>query len=201
MSSGIKLEYPQGATPLDSNELGGLIPDYITTQGELNELERENVLEAQTWALRRPHTDFLNATFAFELHKRMFGRVWKWAGKQRRSEKNIGVRWPEITTELNNLFANTQYWLAHGTFDADGIAIRFHRTLVWIHPFVNGNGRHARLITEVLLVSSGREPFSWGRNASTDRIEAEGTLRENYIAALKEADRGDHDRLLRFARS
>ena len=197
----LRIESPDGATPLDPNEMGGLIPDYITTQAELNALERDNILEAQTWALRKRRTDILHTTFAFDLHKRMFNRVWKWAGMQRRPDKNIGVPWSQIPTELATLFGDSRYWTKHGTYGPDEIAVRFHRQLVWIHVFPNGNGRHARLMTDVLLLSGGQQLFSWGMNTSTAVLEAEGPLRQEYIAALQEADRGDYRRLLRFARS
>jgi Fic-DOC domain mobile mystery protein B len=198
----MKIESPSGATPLDPNEIAGLIPTYITTRGELNALENENVLEAQAWALRKPRTDILNATFAFELHKRMFNRVWKWAGVQRHSDKNIGdVSWTQIPTALASLFGDTQYWIDHGSYPPDTIAARFHRRLVWIHAFADGNGRHARLMTDVLLMSWGQQPFSWGEQASAGLLHAQGSVREEYVAALKEADEGEHGRLLKFARS
>jgi len=199
----LRIDYPDGATPLDPNEMDGLIPaGYITTQGELNALERDNVLEAQSWALQKPRSDVLNATWLFSLHKRMFNRVWEWAGTQRRSDKGIGdVPWHQILTELANLFADTQYWIEHATYGSDEIAVRFHRKLVWIHAFPNGNGRHARLMTDVLLRSFGQPLFSWGLKISMGAIDAQGPLREEYIAALQEADRGEHGRLLRFARS
>ena len=197
----LEIDYPDGATPLDLNEMGGLIPDYITTQGELNTLERDNVLEAQTWAFQKPRTGMLNARFAFGLHKRMFSRVWKWAGTQRRSGKTIGVDWTQIPTELAGLFDNTKYWTQHATYSPDEIAIRFHRKLAWIHSFANGNGRHARLMTDLLLVSGGQQPFSWGMNTSPGVLETQGPLRREYIAALRESDHEDYARLLQFARS
>ena len=109
--SPFSFDYPPGATPLDPNEVEGLIPDYITTQGELNALERENILEAGSWAHDRKHADILNATFALDLHRRMFYRVWKWAGTQRKSAKNIGVSWNHISTELAQLLGNVKYWI------------------------------------------------------------------------------------------
>src|ERR1700679_2992821 len=100
----LNIEYPPGATPLDPNEIDGLIPSFITTQGELNLLERENILEATAWALNRKHEDILTVSFAYSLHKKMFNRVWKWAGQQRHSNKNIGVMKEQIATQLGQLF-------------------------------------------------------------------------------------------------
>ncbi len=87
--------YPKGATPLSPDELAGLIPKVITTHGELNRLEQKNILEALTWA-HKQKGNLLTASFVFELHRRMFDQVRKWAGRQRTSDKNIGCHWAEI---------------------------------------------------------------------------------------------------------
>jgi Fic-DOC domain mobile mystery protein B len=195
------IDYPPGATPLDPNEVEGLIPDYITTQAELNALERENILEAINWAHGRQHSGVLNATFALNLHKRMLNRVWKWAGTQRTSDKNIGVFKEQISTELVKLFGDAKYWIENNTYSWDEIGARFHHRLVSIHVFVNGNGRHARIMTNILLSSNGQEPFSWGMRTLNGALEVEGTLRDQYISALKSADQGDYDGLIRFVRS
>ena len=131
----------------------------------------------------------------------MFSRVWKWAGIQRKSDKNIGVSWNQIPTELSTLLGDAKYWIENKTYGWDEIGARFHHRLVSTHVFVNGNGRHARMMTDILLSSAGREAFSWGLRTSNDALEVEGPLREQYISALKKADQGDYDALLRFARS
>ena len=195
------IDYPPGATPLDPNEAEGLIPDYITTQGELNTLERENITEAGNWAESRQHSDILTATFTLDVHRRMLNRVWKWAGKLRKSNKNIGVFTEDISTELARLLDDTKYWIEYETFGWDEIGARFHHRLVSIHVFVNGNGRHARLMTNILLSSNGQGPFSWGMRTHTGVLEVGGALRDEYISALKRADQHDYDALIRFARS
>jgi Fic-DOC domain mobile mystery protein B len=192
---------PLGATPLDPDEADGLIPDYISTRGELNSLERENILEAVDWVFRRRHPDILNMTFILDVHKRMFGRVWTWAGAQRNTNKNIGVSKEQIAMELATLFADTAYWIENGTYDWDELGARFHHRLVSIHVFANGNGRHARLMTDLLLRSHGREPFSWGSLSSQNALEVEGPVRQRYIRALRAADDQDYRPLLEFARS
>ena len=150
------------ATPLDPNELEGLIPDYITTPSELNQLESDNILDAASWAFHKQPADFLNVTFTRDLHRRMFNRVWKWAGKPRTSNKNIGVFKEKIVSALAILFGDTQDWLDHKTYPADEIAARFHHRLAGIHVFVNGNGRHARLMTEILLTRTPARSLSRG---------------------------------------
>jgi Fic-DOC domain mobile mystery protein B len=197
----MKLTYPDGATPLDLDEVHNLIPDYISTMSELNQVEQSNISDAFVWAGKQSLTDLLTATFVFKLHKKMFDQVWRWAGKARHSNKNIGVIKEQIANELGRLLGDVQYWTQHKTFSDDEIAMRFHHRLVQIHIFPNGNGRHARLMTDLLLRKNGRARFTWGSKASTAAIEVEGPTRAKYIAALKSADRDDFLELLKFVRS
>ena len=195
-----EIKYPKGATPLDPDERSGLIPDCITTQGELNALEQENILEAQQWALKKKK-NLLKIDFVLELHKKMFNQVWKWAGLTRTTDKNIGVQWDQVTPKLGELLANTEYRIENQPDDLEQIILEFHHKLVAIHAFPNGNGRHARLITNLLLIQSGKEPFTWGASTSTDTIITEGAIRDDYITALQAADNRNYDLLLKFARS
>lgn len=186
-----------GATPLDPNEVEGLLPSHITTQEELNEFEQDNVGRAATWLDSRRRGDVLSESFVRELHKRMFDKTWRWAGSFRKTERNLGVAPEQIAPELRNLLDDTRYWLEHVTYPLDEAAVRFHHRLVSIHCFANGNGRHARLITEVLLASAGAVPFNWGRG---DLVRA-GDARDRYLAALRSADGGDLSALMTFVRS
>jgi Fic-DOC domain mobile mystery protein B len=190
-------EYPAGATPLDPDELNGLIPTYITLQGELNILERENILEAANWALGKKSLDCLNISFCLDLHKRMFSKVWKWAGKIRKSDKTIGVPKEQIISNLKQLFDNTNHWIQNKTYSFDETCVRFHHQLVAIHPFPNGNGRHARLLTEIIQNVNGVATFTWGNSDLYKESEA----RTEYIKALKSADQKDYSLLLRFVRN
>jgi Fic-DOC domain mobile mystery protein B len=194
----VTFRYPPGATPLDPDEVAGLLPAHIRTQGELNEWEQANILEGQRWAFsRRNRADPLTEAFVRELHKRMFGKTWEWAGTFRSSDKNIGVDWREIGVQLKNLLDDGRYWLEHKTYPLDEIGVRFHHRLVSIHPFANGNGRHARMMADVLLVRNGSRAFSWGRG---DLVHA-GGLRDRYLGALRAADARDLRPLLDIARS
>ena len=185
-----------GQTPLTQEELEGLIPSHITLRGELNEAEQANIIQAQNWAYGRKNK-VLNADFLNDLHKRMFGHVWKWAGKFRTSGKNIGVDAYKIPTELKELIDNTTYWVENKTYESDEIAARFGHKLVFIHPYPNGNGRHSRMAADLLLRSMGEEPFSWGAKNLTDASET----RSEYIAALRAADGHDYEQLFNFVRS
>ena len=188
--------HDDAATPLTAEELADLIPSYISVRPELNEAEQSNILEAEEWAFSRKR-DVLDENFLKNLHKRMFGRVWKWAGAFRHSEKSIGVDAYKIQVELRNLLNDCRYWIEHGTYEPDEIAARFHHRLVLIHPFPNGNGRHARTAADLLLAALGRPRFTWGR---ANLVNA-GETRQTYIAALHAADHHEIDPLLAFVRS
>jgi Fic-DOC domain mobile mystery protein B len=184
------------ATPLTPDERAQLIPTYITTRAQLNEAEQLNITEADLWAFTRKR-DVLNEDVLVNLHKRMFRRVWKWAGAFRATERNIGIEAFRIGIELRALQQDATYWVEHGTFAPDEIAVRFHHRLVFIHPFPNGNGRHARLAADLLAVKLGQKRFTWG---SANLVEPAAT-RAAYISALKAADNHDIEKLLAFARS
>ena len=191
-------EYPPGATPLNPDELDGLKLRHITTRAELDRWEQENIQDALAWLSRRRKTDILDETFILQLHDKMFSKVWRWAGSFRRSDKNIGVVWSRVPVELRQLLNDTKAWIDYEAYPPDEIALRFHHRLVWIHLFPNGNGRHARLITDVLLTELLNEkPFSWG----SDDLSHASTVRKHYISALKAADAYDYTLLRDFVRS
>jgi len=187
-----------GNTPLTSDELAGLIPS-LSTREELNEWERENILLAREWALadRGEPLELVTDDYIRKLHKKMFGETWTWAGVYRTTDKNIGVPWQQIREQLGVLLGDVRYWIEHQTYPADEIALRFHHRLVQIHPFPNGNGRHARLISDLLAIRLRRPQFSWG---SKDLVR-QGASRTEYLAAVRAADAGDIQPLLSFARS
>ena len=186
-----------GATPLDPDEAEGLIPTHVTTREELNRLEQENIVEAMQWLNRSRPRSILDEAFIRKLHRQMFGQVWKWAGKFRASDKNIGVPKTHIGVELHKLCEDTKVQIEHKSYPPDEIACRFHHRLVWIHPFPNGNGRHARLLTDLLLEKVlHRPPFAWGGMSGVP----EGEVRAAYLDALRAADRGDYGKLAGFVR-
>lgn len=191
---------PEDATPLEPEEREGLLQSWITHRGDLNIAEQENILAGAAWARgrrgRKP-ADILSIDFALSLHKRMFGEVWKWAGTCRTTARNIGVDAYRIQTDMAALFDDVRYWMANGTYPPDEIAVRLHHRLVAIHPFPNGNGRHARLMADLLIERLGSEPFSWGGGGLADT----GELRTRYVEALRAADNHDIGPLLAFARS
>jgi Fic-DOC domain mobile mystery protein B len=184
------------ATPLTPEERDDLIPSYIALRRELNEAEHIGITEADRWAFARKR-NILNEAFLKNLHKRMFKDIWRWAGAYRKTPRNIGVEVHRIIPDLYQLIDDTQYWVDHRTYAPDAIALRFHHRLVYIHPFPNGNGRHARLAADLLITQLGQERFSWGCN---NLVESHIT-RAAYKAALRAADGHDYEPLFIFARS
>ena len=194
----LDLDEQDGQSPLDPDEKAGLIPEHLATKGELNDWEQENILRAVRWLKRARSPDVLSEGFCRTLHARMFDLTWSWAGTFRKSGKNIGCDWTQVGVKLAQLFGNTRWWVDNGTFPPDEIAARFHRDLVWIHPFPTGNGRHARLMADALVRSLGQPAFSWGRGGNP---VAANEVRASYLAALRTADEGDYRLLLAFVRS
>ena len=195
----LDLEYPEGATPIDPDEAAGLLLTHITSRGELDRWEQDNIVAALAWLDKTRPKNILTEQFVKELHKRMFSGVWEWAGHFRRTDKNLSVSWQQIPMSLKNLFDDTGLWIERGQDSPDEIAVRFHHRLVSVHPFANGNGRHARLMADLVLENILKCPrFTWG---SRQELSRAGETRSRYIAALREADSGNYESLLVFARS
>jgi Fic-DOC domain mobile mystery protein B len=197
---GLEFDYKYGQTALDAEEKEGLKIYSITTQGELDEFEQLNIEKAVEWTI---HSKFkpehiLTEKFIKDLHKRMYGDVWKWAGEFRRTEKNIGVQWTQIRIELKNLLDDTKYWIENKTYLPEEVAIRFKHRIVSIHCFPNGNGRHSRMMGDIIIESIfGKEVFSWHQS---NMVKVNETRKE-YIKALKKADDGNLAPLIKFAKN
>lgn len=190
------LPQDDASTPLTDEEREGLKLSFVTTRGDLNAAEQDNILAAESRYFRRKKNNVLNRDFLNTLHQTMYGQVWKWAGKYRTTGKNVGVDAYRIQTDLQELIDDVKFWIQNGTYEADEIAARFHHRLVAIHPYPNGNGRHARLAADLLLRELGRPRFTWGRENLTDP----GKTRTEYIDALRAADGHDYRPLLEFVR-
>ena len=190
---------PDDATPLDPALRGDLIPTWVTTRSDLNEVEEENIIKGAAWARRtRGGADaLLNEDFSKKLHAQMFGDVWKWAGRYRQKELNIGIAPHLVPAQMPEIFNDVRYWVEHQTYPLDEIAVRLHHRLTQVHSFPNGNGRHARMMADLLIERLGGKPFTWGSGS----IQDTGTLRTKYVQALKAADNHDLAPLLAFARS
>lgn len=197
---GLDLEYNVGQTPIDKEEKEGLLIETIATKGELDEFEQQNIEEAMQWVFGRNFKakEVFAQKFICNLHRRMYGNVWAWAGDFRKTNKNLGIDKFQIPIDLKVLCDDALYWIEHKTYPPEEVAIRFKHRIVSIHCFSNGNGRHSRLMGDIVIEKLyGLEPFSWGNSTISEASEA----RKTYLQAIKSADQGDYSQLLRFSRS
>ncbi len=197
---GLDFKESEHNTPLSEEEKEGLRIPAILNHTQLDEHEQLNIEDAIEWLIKKsiPSRTILSEKFIKDLHKRMYGSVWKWAGHFRTSDKNLGIEWHKIPVMLRQLLDDVLFWIEHQTFDADEIAIRFKHRLVSIHCFPNGNGRHSRLLADIIIEKLFKKPvFSWGAANLSNHADA----RTTYIKALQAADKGDYTLLLEFARS
>jgi len=196
---GLKFVYEEGQTPLNKDEKVGLLIKTISTQGELDEHEQRNIEKAIEWTIHNKFRteSILTEKFIKKLHVKMFSDTWRWAGDFRQSEKNIGVDWITIPVALRTLLDDTKYWIENETFPPDELAIRFKHRLVNIHCFPNGNGRHSRIMADIIIQSIfKKEIFSW-HNSNMVRA---GEVRSKYIKAIRIGDSGNINPLIEFAR-
>jgi len=197
---GLDLDYIHGQTPLDEVEKEGLLIQSIATREELDEFEQQNIEEAIQWTLTSSmkKETILTEKFIKNLHRRMFGNVWKWAGDFRKSDKNFGVDYWQIPVELKKLCEDTRFWIEKGTYTPEETALRFKHRIVCIHCFPNGNGRHSRMMADILIDRIfGQEVFTWGTGSLTQHSDS----RIKYLKAIKAADKSEFNLLLQFARS
>lgn len=195
----MKFRYPEGATPLDPDAAHGLLP-HLSTQNELNEFEQANIQAALEWAARsrKLKRELISVEGIKLLHLKMFDQTWKWAGEFRRYDTNLGVPWHQIPERLKSLCDDFAYWDLNKTYELIEAAVRFHHRLVSIHPFPNGNGRLSRLAADLFLGYRRHSELSWG---AADTLNVNSSDRQEYLAALREADKGKFERLLKFATS
>ena len=205
---GLDVAYIDGQTPLDEEEKEGLLIPTISTRGELDEFEQQNIEQAVQWTLSRSFNSdtVFTEEFIRMLHKRMYADVWAWAGEFRKTNKNLGVDKWQISSNLKYLLDDVRYWQEKNTYPPDEIAVRFKHRIVKIHCFPNGNGRHSRLMADIIIEKIYKKPvFSWGAalELSNDvaNLSGSGNARANYLKAVKAADNNDYKLLLAFARS
>lgn len=198
---GLTINHKDGQTPLSEEEMEGLLIDTITTHAELDEFEQMNIEKAIEWTLTRKFKPeyIFSEKFVRELHKRMFEEVWSWAGNFRLSEKNIGIKFHLIRTALKQLNDDCLFWLNNKTYNENEIAIRYKHQLVNIHCFANGNGRHSRLMADVIHKQIFNfNYFNWGSHSNLVKA---GEQRTKYLKAIREADNANIQPLIDFANS
>jgi len=196
---GLNIEYIKGQTPLDEDEKEGLLIKTISTRGELDEFEQANIQNAVEWTLKNKFKkdQILTEDFLLLVHRKMFSEVWEWAGTKRKSNKNIGVDKSQISIELKKLNDDCKYWIENNTYDPDEIAVRFSHRLVKIHVFPNGNGRHSRLIADIMITNIFNKPvFTWDNSD----LSKKSAVRDAYLEAVYSADNGNIEPLISFSR-
>ncbi len=187
-------ENPVQQAPLSPGERARLVPS-LSTRGQLDEIERMRVHAARVWAMGKTvlrRGDLLSEGFCRELHKRMFGAIWRDAGQYRTTERSPGWEPSRIAEGVAMFLDDAEAWLRFGTYPVDEAAVRLHHRLAGLHPWSNGNGRHARLIADILVASQGEEPPTWGARL--------GEARARYVEAIRVAESGDFGPLVEFAR-
>ena len=197
---GLDFELVDGQTPLDEEEKDGLLIPTITTRGELDEFEQQNIEKAIQWTMSRKFKkeELLKEEFIKLVHKKMYNDVWAWAGEFRKSNKNIGVDRYQVAIELRKLLGDCKFWIDHGTYPPDETAVRFKHRIVQIHCFSNGNGRHSRMMGDLIVEKIFEKPvFTWGANSD---LTKRGKEREEYLKAVKAADAQNINLLVEFAR-
>lgn len=184
-----------GETPIDPSKLKKSYK-WIKTRAELAEIEAMAVGGAHAKYLHG-NPDKRKAPFTLKwmlkVNKEMFGKLWTWAGKPRQIElEGIGSRPYNIEVELDELLKDMAVWT-----DTDMLlleqAVRLHHRAVLIHPFENGNGRWARLLSNIWLKQHNHHIVSW---PDKDLVGCSSRIREEYIICLRKADAGDIDPLV-----
>jgi Fic-DOC domain mobile mystery protein B len=186
-------------TELSDEERAGLKPKWIKTRADLNRAESQNIADAVAWVYqsRLRAKVIVSEAWLRQLHRRIYGEVWSWAGKYRTTDKNLGVPKHEVVSSLAQHIDNASFWLTSDIYEHDELAIRFGHRLVWIHPFPNGNGRWHRLASDALIMSLGGTRFTWG---GAGELAEQSPMREQYLRAIRLADGQDFSKLLMFAR-
>jgi Fic-DOC domain mobile mystery protein B len=195
---GLRFENGVGQTPINEEELDGLKIRTITLQVELNEFEQYNIEKALLWlrGQRLTMDHVLSELFVLRIHAKMFGEVWQWAGNFRKTEKNLGVNSVMIRIALKELINDAKYWMINEIYTPEELAIRFKHRLVSIHCFSNGNGRHSRVMADVIMEKLyNKPPFQWGK---ADAIGV-NTIRMEYLKSLRQADQHEYQPLIAFA--
>jgi len=186
---------PENATPVE--DASGLIPTHITTKEQLNEWEVNNILKAAERYLTKRLKRIITVDFIKKVHKDMFDDTWEWAGQFRKRDLSIGVDWHKIQVEVKKLADDIEFW-GKGKSDLNIFeqSIRIHHRLVKIHPFLNGNGRHARMIADIFLYSCRHKMPIW----PSHEIISSTDIRKRYINVLNKADKNDYRPLEKFTK-
>ena len=177
-----------GETPI--NDISGLILRNVTTRSQLNDLEAENIRKAVVIYLAAKPTKRqapFTLNWIYKLHQQMFGYVWAWAGTKRTVELNFGVPVHQIDVLLQNMLDTLEYRRRSDAIDMLEESARLHHQAVYIHPFLNGNGRWARLLANIWLARNDSPITFWPDQA----VGNKSIIRDEYLEAIRAADAGN----------
>lgn len=186
-----------GETPID--DISGLKLKGVTIRAQLNDVEARNIRKAvMRYLATKPSRRQAPFTleWCYKLHRQMFDEVWRWAGQRRSTELNIGVPPHRIDVDLKNLMDNLAFWREKGEMDIIEQVARLHHRAVFIHPFLNGNGRWSRLLANIFLKQSMDKVTIWPE----ETVGNASIIREEYLAAVRSADNGDYSQLIALHR-
>ena len=176
-----------GETPID--DISGLKLKEVRTRKQLSLVEAENVLKAtMKYLAAKPNRRSapFTVTWFLKLHRQMFGDVWEWAGKPRQVDLNLGAVWHHVEADLQILADDLEFWEKNWS-DVLQQAVYLHHRAVRIHPFMNGNGRWARLLANIWLRLHDCSVTQWPEQS----IGTVSPVRDDYLAAIRSADNGD----------
>jgi len=189
------MDYPHETRPDETpvEDISGLKIRSIVTQHELNEYEAANLVDCTAKYLSK-HPEERMAPFTLNwckiLHQQMLGDVWRWAGQFRKTQTNLGLPPHQIEQAVYNLLNDLQQWKNTG-MDWILQSAMLHHGAVWIHPFTNGNGRWARLLTNIWLAQHHQPVIKWPEV----NLALPGNERDQYLVAIKAADNGKYSHL------
>ena len=183
---------------LTEREKERLVPS-LSTREQLEEIERASIHAARVWAMRcavaMPEA-VLTEAFSQQVHRRMFGGIWRGAGKYRTVAEEAGWEPARIPEGMKMILDDAEGWIRFSTHPVHEAAVRLHHRIRCVRPWADGNGNHARLMGDLLVASAGEKPLTWGiRTLGRDPEKA----RSLYRDATRAADAGDVAPLVAFA--
>ena len=181
-----------GETPLPHDELTALLPHVVEVLEK--PVSRAAVYDLEQAVQEQVSEDLLTAAFngslsldelltdyfVRDLHERLYGDIWSWAGRWRQRDVNIGVDPRQIAVELRSALDNIRYrWEHTDDWTARELGLATHAETVRVHPFTDGNGRTTRLLADLVFIAA-QEPAEFQYNWDLDK--------RRYIELLRSFD-------------
>ena len=191
--------HTEGATAGD--DVSGLLQESLVDRRDRDAAELEAIARAYDKYVYRARRKKAGAAWLTDelirrVHFDMFGGIWDWGGRYRTGSTNIGVEWRQIPEQVARIIGDFEYWTSPKSgMSFLEIAARLQNRLTRVHPFKNGNGRHARLITDIFFYSREHDLPKWPQ---LQRLPHGDRIRKQYLSAMKKADGEDYKDLMKF---